>query len=184
MTTVVTAELKLLFEADQRERKNPPPPDTPEYAALRERDAARRARVRELAAAGALERAEDCYYAALVLHHGGEAAEVEQAHRLALTAMEQEYRPARWLAAATLDRWLMMQGRPQKFGTQIVPDGRCFRVGEVDPATTDAERAAWDVRPLARQIARAAELNRIEPMPDMTAAPAWLKAAIARWGAG
>jgi hypothetical protein len=178
-----SAELKLLFEADQRERAEHPPHGTSEYEALRERDAGRRERVREMVAAGALTQAEDYYYAAMVLHHGGTVAEVEQAHELAMTATEMGYRPARWLAAATLDRWLMYQGRPQKFGTQIVPDGRRQRVWEVDPATTDAERVTWDVRPLAQQQARAAELSRTEPMPDMTHAPDWLREAIARWEA-
>ncbi|RMF03616.1 MAG: hypothetical protein D6768_05450 [Chloroflexi bacterium] len=173
-------ELRELFEADQAERKNHPPFGTPEYESLRRRDAARREQVRQIIAAGQAVAPEDFYFAALVLHHGGTLDEVWQAHTLAQKSADRGYRPARWLTAATLDRWLMMQGKPQKYGTQIVPDGRRQRVWPVDPATTDAERAALDVRPLALQHRRAAELSRTEPMPDMSRAPVWLTQAIAR----
>lgn len=174
-------ELFQLFEADQADRNQHPVFDSPEYHSLRSRDALRRQRVREIVAAGQVVTPQDYYYAALVLHHGGDLPEVWRAYRLAKTAAEMGYRPARWLTAATLDRWLMMQGQPQKYGTQIVPDGIRQRVWDVDPLTTDAERAEWDVRPLEQQHARAAELSRTQPMPPMERAPEWLKAAIERW---
>lgn len=173
-------ELRNLFEVDQAERKNHPPFGSPKYEALRRRDAARRERVRQIIDGGQVVAPEDFYFAALVLHHGGLPDEVWQAHTLARKSAALAYRPARWLTAATLDRWLMMHGKPQKYGTQIVPDGRRQRVWPVDPATTDAERAVLDVRPLALQRRRAAELSRTEPMPDMSRAPAWLKQAIAQ----
>lgn len=176
-------ELFELFQADQQERKDIPPYDTPEYWEMRRRDAQRRERVKEIVTAAPQEQftGEDLYYAALVLHHGGDVDDVWQALQLAQKAADIGYRPARWLTAAATDRWLMVQGRPQKYGTQIVPDGRRYRVWDVDPHTTDAERARWDVRPLARQQARAAELTRTESLPAMDRAPDWLKAAIRRW---
>lgn len=178
----LSRELLALFRADQLERKNPPPVDTPAYRLLRRRDEQRRQRVRDIvAAAGPALSAENLYFAALVLHHGGNIDEVQQAHQLAQESAGMGHRPARWLTAATLDRWLMMQGQPQKYGTQIVPDGHRFRVWEVDPATTDAERANWDVRSLARQQQRAAEMTQTDPQPDMARAPDWLKAALKRW---
>jgi hypothetical protein len=176
----VRQELLALFEADRRERKNPPPHGTPKYHALRQRDVRRRERVRQIVAANTNLPAIALYYAALVLQHGGTVDEVCQAHQLAQHAAAMDYRPARWLTAAACDRWLMMQGRPQKYGTQIVPDGVGFRVWDADPATTDAERARWDVRPLAQQHARAAEMTRTDPLPPMDHAPTWLKTAIAR----
>jgi hypothetical protein len=174
-------ELKALFKADQDKHKQPPSYGTPEYDSLRQQDANRRQRVLEIISEVGLHSAEELYHAALILHHGDAVAEVWQAHTLARQALEQDYRPARWLTAASYDRWLMYQGQPQKYGTQIVPDGKRQRVWDVDPATTDAERAAWDVRPLAEQHTRAAELSRSEPMPPMERAPTWLKAAIVRW---
>lgn len=180
MTQESNAELHSLFKADQSERENHPPFGSPEYDALRRRDAARRERVQHIVAVGQAHAPEDFYFAALVLHHGGSQDQIGQAHTLARQSAEMGYRPARWLSAATLDRWLMVQGKPQKYGTQIVPDSKRRRVWPVDPATTDAERAALDVRPLAAQHQRARELTRTEPMPDMTRAPEWLKLALAQ----
>lgn len=174
-------ELLMLFTADQQERMNHPPYDTPEYWALRERDEERRQRVIEIVDAGDMQSAEDYYYGAMVLHHGGDVDEVLQAYTLAKQSAEMGYRPARWLTAATYDRWLMYQGKPQKYGTQIVPDGKRHRVWDVDSATTDAERAEWDVRPLHVQHAHADEISRTEPVPSMDRAPEWLKAAMKRW---
>ncbi len=181
MSANANPELLQLFRADQAGREQHPAFDSPEYHALFAADARRRQRVLEIVDAGQAITPPDYYYAALVLHHGGNLPEVWRAHTLANAAAAQGYRPARWLTAASLDRWLMMQGRPQKYGTQIVPDGERQRVWDVDPATTDAERAAWDVRPLSRQHTRAAELTRTQPMPPMERAPDWLKAAIRRW---
>ena len=174
-------ELLALWKADQKEHKQPPVFGTPAYEAMRRRDAERRQQVRQIVATTQALEPEDLYYAALVLHHGGELDEVWQGYELARRSAEMGYRPARWLTAATVDRWLMYQGRPQKYGTQIVPDGHRFRVWDVDPEITDAERIAWDVRPLEQQHRRAAQLTRTEPMPPMDRAPQWLKDAINRW---
>jgi hypothetical protein len=72
-------------------------------------------------------------------------------------------------------------GRPQRYGTQFVPDGVRHRLWDVEPGTTDEERAAWDVPPLAEQLRRADELTRSGPQPPMDEAPAWLKVATERW---
>ena len=49
------------------------------------------------------------------------------------------YQPARWLAAAALDRWLMIAGLPQKYGTQFRQVGTSYELWMVDPTTTDDE---------------------------------------------
>ncbi len=54
----------------------------------------------------------------------------------------------------------MLAGKPQKFGTQLVEVDGKWKVYDVDPATTDAERAEWGLPPLAEAHARAAELNQ------------------------
>lgn len=158
---------------------------TPEYRALRERDRRRRERGADLLgsldASGAAS-AEDLYHAAWLFNHGDQPAEARRAHELARKAAERGHRPARWLAAAAYDRWCMYEGRPQRYGTQFVPDGVLHRLWDVEPATTDEERATWDVPPLAEQTRRAGELTRSEPQPPMDGAPAWLEAAIERWG--
>lgn len=174
-------ELRALVEADQADRVDHPVAGTAGYVALRERDAARRRRLAELVEAGAVTEPEDLYDAAWLLNHGEEVAEVRAAHNLATRAADAGWAPARWLAAATLDRWLMYQGRPQHFGTQFVPDGRRHRLWDLEPTTTDAERAAHDVPTLAEQQARTEQMTREVPMPPMDGAPWWLREAIERW---
>ena len=109
---------------------------------------------------------------------------------LALRSSEFGYRAARWLAAATYDRWQMYQGKPQKYGTNYVYDGRRDRLWDVDPETTDEERAAWDVPPLAEQLRKAEEASRYQILMSESElrefeanAPEWLKGALKRWRA-
>lgn len=125
---------------------------------------ARRAQAEELIAAGSLHTATDYWHAARLLQHGERLAHWWQAHLLALAAADLGHPEGRWLAAAALDRWLLHQDRPQRFGTQSVGDGQGgVRVWDVDPTTTDAERAAWNVLPLAALHAQAAAHPRAAP---------------------
>lgn len=117
----------------------------------------------------------------MILQHGDEVDDIWQAHQLAKAAAEAGFGPARWLSAASLDRWLMYQGKPQKYGTNIVPDGRRHRVWDVDLSTTDEERAQWDVPPLEEMNRRAEQVTQDEAMPPMEDAPWWLKRAMRRW---
>lgn len=57
--------------------------------------------------------------------------------------------PARWLAAAALDRSLVSQGRPQRYGTQFTErDGRLYLAPMDSLAVTDAERLRVGARTL------------------------------------
>jgi TPR repeat protein len=135
-------------------------------------------------AAGLIQTAQDYYHAACIFQHGDEPEDAWQAYELALEAARQGHRPARWLAAAAHDRWLMYQGKPQKYGTQYVSDGKRQRLWDVEPATTDAERAEWDVAPLVDQLRKAEEATRDHPpIPVGDDAPQWLRDAIRRWHA-
>jgi hypothetical protein len=183
-------ELHDMFVADQEERNNHPAYDTPEYWQLRERDAARRQRVQELIAQGLLTEPDDYFHAALIFQHGETLEDIWQAHELARKAAEMGatqamgYKDSRWLAAAALDRWLMYQGKPQKYGTQFVPDGKGWRLWDVDPGTTDAERAANHVPSLQEQLKQAERFTREDPHAgriEMDKAPDWLKEALERW---
>lgn len=179
-----SALLSALYAEDRHEHAAVPPAGTPEYRALRERDRTRRARAQ--AALAALRDAgnispDDLFHAAWLLNHGDLPEEARRSHELAREAAERGHPRARWLAAAAFDRWCMYEGRPQKYGTQFVPDGQRYRLWALDPSTTDADRAAWDVPPLAEQLRRAEEMTEREPQPPMADAPAWLRAAIERW---
>ncbi len=174
-------EIEDLFVADVDERRDHPNYGTAAYRLLRERDASRREHVERLIEFGQLKEPLDYYRAAWILNHGETLDEILKAHTLASKALELGVSDARWLTAATYDRWLMCQGRTQKFGTQIVPDGERYRVWDVEPGTTDVERAAWDVPSLAEMQRRAEDVAGNEAMPPMEEAPAWLKSALLRW---
>jgi hypothetical protein len=182
-------ELRALFIADQAERNDHPEYDTPEYRRLRERDAARRGRVAEMIGEASLTSPEDYFHAALIFQHGETVEDIWQAHELAQRAAEMGatesmgYIDSRWLAAAALDRWLMYQGRPQKYGTQFVSDGKRYRLWDLDPATTDEERAASNVPPLEEQLKQAELLTQQNPQSglDKDNAPWWLQEALRRW---
>jgi hypothetical protein len=183
-------ELLSLYEADKQERIDQPKANTPAYKAMRARDLARRERVTEMAAAKELSTAEDYYHAAHIMNHGDTIDDARNAHLLALRSREMGYRPARWLAAASYDRWQMYQGKPQKYGTNYVYDGQKDRLWDVDPETTDEERAEWDVPPLAEQLWKAQEANKhkvpmsAEEQKEFESnAPEWLKQALQRWRA-
>src|ERR671932_1680617 len=165
-------ELRHLFERDQEGRRGGLSPWR--VARLLWGDWRRRRRLRQLIASGALRTGEDCYHAAMLLQHSPHLADYWRAHLLAQRAVQLGYPPARWLVAAALDRWLMRQGGPQKYGTQYVPAGaprwvwwvwwgRRYRLWDVDPATTDEERAAWGVPPLEVARTQAQAITRPSP---------------------
>jgi hypothetical protein len=151
-------ELTTLFEEDQRDRSGPVT-IAPE---VHERDVARRRRVHELLERDAVETADDCFHAAMILHHADAVAEIEEAQLLArrAIAIDPEHAMARWLVAASEDRALMYRNKPQRWGTQFkLVDGR-MKLWPVDPSTTDADRARWGVPSIEEQTAREAELDR------------------------
>lgn len=176
------SELLSLYQADRQDRLSSPKHNTPAYLALRERDSQRRARVAAIIATEELSDAADYYHAAWIMNHGDSCEDARNAHLLALRSSDLGHRPARWLAAASYDRWQMYQGKPQKFGTNYWYDGSGDRLWDVLPETTDEERAAWDVPPLAEQLRKAEKANRDRaPMSDEefriyeANAPAWCK---------
>lgn len=154
----VSDELRAMADEDQRMRQAGDTDPQAEYDA----DKRHRLRVLELLAEGRIVLPEDKVRAALLLQHtsavfcDGElkSESLENyllAHFLARSAALAGHRPARRMAALTLDRYLVFSGRPQKYGTQYRFDEKAGKevLLEIDPATTDAERAEWDVEPLA-----------------------------------
>jgi len=181
-------ELLSLYEADRHEHANQAKVNTPAYKAMRARDLQRRQRVLEMFGAGELHFAEDFFHAAWIMNHGDSFEDAQNAYRLACQSSEMGHRPARWLAAASYDRWQMYQGKPQKYGTNYIFDGTKDRLWDVDPSTTDEERAAWDVPPLAVQLHKAEEANRHKaPMSEeelkefQANAPEWFKKILEKW---
>jgi hypothetical protein len=177
-------ELLALYSADRQERVDQPRIGTPEYTAMRERDRQRRIQAAAILSTLTAPAAADLYHAALLFQQGDMVEDASRAYELARAAAEQGEERARWLTAAAYDRWLMYQSKPQKYGTQYVSDGIRQRLWDVDPDTTDAERAAWNVPPLEEQIQKAVEATRIDPPQPINFddAPWWLQEALIRWG--
>lgn len=89
---------------------------------LTARGNARREKVRALLAAGELKTGEDFKEAAFIFHHTDDTDDCLFAHVLAMEAVLKGSDSAKWIEAATLDRYLQSLGRPQVFGTQYPLD--------------------------------------------------------------
>jgi len=103
------------------------------------------------------------YHAALVLQQANESAGRDillQAHYLAVEAAQKGYEPAKYLAAASLDRFLVLGGHRQLYGTQryTSSEGVC-QLYPYEPTTTDSARSAWNVPSLDSLLAGAEALN-------------------------
>jgi hypothetical protein len=117
-----------------------------------------RYKVYNLVAQALIREPEDLYRAADILQFSQDASDAEcclMAHYLARQAASKGSLEARKLAAASLDRYLLYKGLPQKYGTQTVNDSiGGLILAPIDPNTSDSERAEWDVLPLDQLKAR------------------------------
>lgn len=164
------AELRRLHDADQADRAfmdtTPPSAWKPErLLAMMGRDATRRARVLAILETRKPASGTAWYHAALVMQHGDAASDYLLAHQLATVAAFEGVGEARWLAAASLDRYLQKIGQPQVFGTQ-------FRQTPPEPWTMEpydktlpaAVRQAYRVPSLAETERRLARLKADQPL--------------------
>ncbi len=154
-------EVAGLYEEDQADRM--PRDGAPiDPADLIPRDRRREARIKALYEAGGLRTGKDYHRAAMVLQHAAGPEDYLLAHEFCAVALARG-EDARWLAAATEDRFLMRIGRPQRFGTQYhaaLLDGP-VTLYEVGPGVTDGLRKELGVPTLAEARARAAETGRL-----------------------
>lgn len=129
-----------------------PPAGEIDWDAVSKRDTERREAVRKLLAEGKLTTGKDYRFAALILQHSPDSAGYLQAHVLATTAIGKGDTKARWLAAATLDRYLQSLNQPQIFGTQFRKPGANWTQEPFDrEAVSEVVRASWCVASLAEQ---------------------------------
>lgn len=118
-------ELAQLFFDDQEERRVLLAAATgnvledPRYNDLIDQDRVRLARVREMVETDLVKTGPDFFRAAFILQHGEEPSHFLLAHHMALMAMSFGMTDARWISAATLDRYLLSIGQPQVYGTQF-----------------------------------------------------------------
>jgi hypothetical protein len=154
----VNAELVELYLNDQTDRMV----DNIDWNVIGPRDREREARATAILAAGRAKAADDYFHIAMILQHSHAEDATTHARELCLKAiaLDPHFDAARWLAAAALDRSLMNANKPQKYGTQYQRNGDGpWVLWDVDPATTDLERAEWNVPPLAAAKAHAEAMN-------------------------
>ena len=114
---------------------------------------------------GALKIPEDNFNAALVLQHTGLTFCEKRlvgvspdnyllAHYLSNSAFEAGYKDARYLVAASIDRYLSFTEGYQKYGTQRVPNQETGKEEwvPIDRKTSDSERAKYGVPPLSELL--------------------------------
>ena len=157
------AELARLMAEDQADR-TPDDPKLIDRKIVGPRDAARLKRVKELYVQSQLKTGADYYHAAMILQHSDVADDFLLAHELCVAAISKGDARAKWLSAASEDRFLMNIGRPQRFATQFRCDGpNCeFQLYKVDETVTDELRRALDVPSLAEAKAREAKMKKKE----------------------
>ncbi len=132
-----------------------------DWSVVGPRDKQRRARIYALYDAGELRTGKDFQRAAMVLQHAEKPDEYLLAHEFCVVALSKGERDARWLAAATQDRFLMNIKRPQRFGTQYRSSGPAARLTlyEVGKGVTDGLRGELGVPSLAQAREREDQMN-------------------------
>ena len=119
------SEVHQLFLADQgdREKFKGIIGSATEMQKIKQRDKQRQARVRKLLVSGALKTGQDYRDAAFIFQHGDQPDDYLLAHTLAMASIAKGDQEGRWMAAATLDRYLQSLKKPQIFGTQYSKQG-------------------------------------------------------------
>ena len=160
------AELKRMYEDDQAARKPAYDGKPIDVLAMSQGDDLRERRVKEMYFGNELKTGADYYHAAMILQHGLEPDDFLLSHDFSVIAIAKGELRAKWLAAASMDRFLTAIGRPQRFGTQFgrARPGFPVRLRPVDPNITDEHRNEFGVRPLAEQLAREATMAKVAEM--------------------
>jgi hypothetical protein len=128
--------------------------------------------LRTMLAANQIASGRDFLEAAVIFQHGDDADDCLFAHILSMEAMARGTAAARWIAAATLDRYLQYTKQPQVFGTQYNIDqthpvhvtGAPFPYGKTlqpynDSFLSDSVRTDFCVPRLAQQEQNVAMFN-------------------------
>ena len=123
----------------------------------------------ELYTGGSLHTGRDYVHAAMILQHGDRPEDFLLCHELCIAALFKSTAAdsdwvglAKWLAAASEDRFLVAVGRSQRFGTQFYNTGQGtpWRLRPVEEGVTDELRTVWEVPTLEKAKAREIEMNK------------------------
>jgi hypothetical protein len=127
-----------------------------------ERQNERAEKVKKIVDANGLKTTEDYFEASLILVQTDDVEMLKLSENLALKAAEMGDKRGFRIAAEAQDRQLVRVGLAQRFGTQYIyePVLRGWRLYPYDPRTTDAERQAMGVPPLAELLKGEETLNQ------------------------
>ena len=97
---------------------------------------------------------------------GDDLEDLKLSEQLALQSAEQGVQLGRRVAAEAIDKQLVRNRLPQRYGTQYewVVALRAWRLFPIDPATTDADRRTMGVPPLVEIRAGEEKLNASSPV--------------------
>jgi hypothetical protein len=172
-TSTKTSEIHQLYVTDQAERGVTidgvkPAETTPEQ--MSSNDAERRKRAHQLLDQRALQSGADFHDAAFIFQHGDTPDDYLLAHVLAMAAVAKGDGRGRWIAAATLDRYLQSIGQPQVFGTQYLTRGYLEFLNEIRAKQNTAKEASKNQ--LQEQAGAGAEATSEVVKPQKAAASA------------
>lgn len=81
------------------------------------------------------------FICAMIYHHGFTIPYSKKAMKYIKEAQKEGYNRQKWLIASITDRLLQLQGKPQKYGTQIVKlKNRKYKQYRLDNSISDEER--------------------------------------------
>ena len=149
-----------MFQADQRDRFSYKEGD--DWGQIAFKDSLRGERIKNIYAKGDLKVSDDFYHAAMILHHSTDSSDYRLANQLAMKAVELDSTSdkARWLVAATTDRYLLKIGKPQIYGTQYNYKDGHWTLEPIDiKAATDKDREFFRVPSLSEAQRKINEMN-------------------------
>jgi hypothetical protein len=104
------------------------------------REEARRRRIRAMLTKGEVRTGEDFRDASFIFQHSENPDDYLLAHILAVESVIKGDDTSKWIAAATLDRYLQSINKPQVFGTQYPLDPNAAAQLRAEPANSHAGR--------------------------------------------
>jgi hypothetical protein len=149
-------ELIEIYNNDQSDRSG-----AINWRYVRLNDSLRRVRVDQLLDSHKIITANDYKHAAMVFQHGNDSLDYGKVLQLMKKAISLDSTMNKWLLAATIDRYLLIKGDPQIYGTQYHRNkGEPWRLAKIDTTKiSDTQRIEYGVRTLAEQRQRVKEMN-------------------------
>ncbi len=139
------SELKRMYEEDQYSRKA----EKIDWKELTKQDSTRRVRVGEMIKQDLLLTSNDFYHAAMIYQHGKDSISYKSAWEYSQKAffMDKANENARWLSAASYDRYLLSIGKPQVYGTQFIVLDKKYYLRDFDSTkVSDSVRTFFGTR--------------------------------------